>query len=152
MEKGGVRWKIVLAFLLVIAFAVAIYFTFIFAYSCDDIACFQTHQAECSRAKFVRDGQETVWSYHIRGKSSGMCKVDVEILGIKKGAVSNQKLEGKSMTCMLPVGNLDPPESDITGCSGQLREELQDIIIQKLHAYVVDNLGEIGVELYETLK
>ena len=147
----GIGRGIIFVLVLIVVVA-AIYFTFFFAYKCNDLACFQAHQAECSRAKFIRDGEETTWKYHIKGKEDGGCEIEVEILGIKKGAVSNQKLVGKSMSCIVPFGSLNSPEADITQCTGQLREELQDLIIQKLHAYVVENLGEIGVELYETLR
>jgi hypothetical protein len=57
------------------------------------------------------------------------------------------ELEGQSMNCLVPLGSSAAPEADISNCHGILKEELQEMIINKLHAYVVDNLGEIGDEL-----
>jgi hypothetical protein len=51
------------------------------------------------------------------------------------------------MTCYLPIGDDRVPEADISVCHGILKEELQAIIIEKLHLYVVENIGEISSEL-----
>ena len=41
------------------------------------------------------------------------------------------------------------PESDIGSCHGPLKEGLQDLIIQKLHSYLVQNLGRINLEVLD---
>ncbi|MFQ5531454.1 MAG: hypothetical protein ACE5ES_02455, partial [Candidatus Nanoarchaeia archaeon] len=56
-------------------------------------------------------------------------------------------LEGLKMTCSLPIGDISSPEDNLKNCQGPLKEELQNLIIQKMHAYILDNLGDIGEEL-----
>jgi hypothetical protein len=51
------------------------------------------------------------------------------------------------MECGFPKGVVVYPEQDIAQCHGLLKEEMQGIIIKKLHTYIVDNLGEIEQEL-----
>jgi hypothetical protein len=46
---------------------------------------------------------------------------------------------------------MSSPEDDLSRCTGQLKENLQEIIIQKLHAYVVENLGQISKELQQQI-
>jgi hypothetical protein len=69
-----------------------------------------------------------------------------------QGELSNQdsvRLEGQEMTCFLPKGVVMIPESDIGRCHGLLKEGLQDLVIEKLHAYLVQNLGQINLEMID---
>ena len=145
MNKRGMA--LIWVILAVVVLAAAVYFTFFFTYSCDDLACFRSHQEKCAHTKFVNDAEDTVWKYRIMGKKEGKCEIKVEVVQVKSGKVEKRVLEGKSMTCYLSRGNLASPEADISKCNGLLKEELQKIIINKLHAYIIENLGEIGGEL-----
>jgi len=60
-------------------------------------------------------------------------------------------LEGKDMLCYLPLGSISAPQENLARCHGSLKEEMQAIIIKRLHNYIVDNLGEIGEELERAL-
>ncbi len=145
MEKGD--WIAIISIILIILIGVAVYFTFFFAYTCNDLSCFQAHQKQCARTEFVKDSAEITWKYFIKGKEDGKCVINAEVTRIKTGTAENLKLVGKSMDCSLPLGSIASPESDISRCHGVLKEEMQNLIIQKLHAYILDNLGEIGEEL-----
>ena len=88
-----------------------------------------------------------IFEYIIRGNSDDKCRVDIELL---QGELNNQdsiKLERQSMSCMLPESVIMIPESDISNCHGMLKEGLQDILIKKLHVYLVQNLGRLNLEL-----
>ena len=39
------------------------------------------------------------------------------------------------------------PEKDLDSCKGELKENLQSVIIENLYKYIIDNLGEISEEL-----
>lgn len=146
-KKAGVGRLIVILLVIVVALA-AVYFGLFFAYSCDDVACFRGHQEKCSRTKFVNDAEDATWKYHIRGKEEGKCEIDVTLVQVKTGKkINTVGLEGRTMTCLLPIGSLISPESDLSACYGDLKEGLQQTIINKLHAYIVENVGEIGEEL-----
>ncbi|MEK6894992.1 MAG: hypothetical protein AABX48_00570 [Nanoarchaeota archaeon] len=149
MNKRGKALIVFLIIGIIIALAVAIYFMFFFHYSCadNDLACFKSYQAKCLKTKFINDQPDATWNYVIQGKSKGICEIEVTILKVKTGDVGNKALEGQSMICSLPIGSIDSPESDTSKCHGRLKEEMQNLIIQKLHSYVVGNLGEIETSL-----
>jgi hypothetical protein len=149
MEKGD--WIAVISIILIILIGVAVYFTFFFAYTCNDLSCFQAHQKQCARTEFVKDSTEITWKYFIKGKEDGRCVVNAEVLRIKTGTVENIQLVGKDMDCYLPLGSTAAPESDISRCHGILKEDMQNMIIQKLHAYILDNLGEISEGLEQVI-
>lgn len=88
-----------------------------------------------------------IFEYTVRGTSGDSCVVNVELL---QGELNNQdsiKLEGREMRCRLPSGVIMIPESDIGNCHGELKEGLQDLVIKKLHTYLVRNLGQLNLEL-----
>jgi len=146
-QRKSDNWKAYLAIGIIILALVAVYFSFYFYPKCDDLSCFYSHQQKCSRATFVNDALDTTWQYTIQGKEDGMCIVDAKVLTIKEGSADKQKLEGLEMSCALPLGSNIAPESDINKCHGILKEELQALIITKLHEYIVENVKEIGAEL-----
>jgi hypothetical protein len=141
------NWKAYLIIGIIILLIAAIYFTFFFYYSCNDLSCFQSHQKECVKTKFINDEEDATWKYIIQGKEGNKCEINAEVLVIKKGSPDKQKLEGKSMVCYLPLGSIASPESDLANCHGELKEDIQNLIIQKLHAYIIENVEKIDEEL-----
>ena len=125
----------------------AVYFTFFFTYSCDKYECFVKNLEECKLAKLLYENQDTTWLYQIKGKQDSKCEVDVTLFQIKRGRLEIEKLQGDSMTCFMPLGVTQSPERDISLCTGKLKEGLQEIIIQRLHNYILANLGQIQSEL-----
>ena len=99
------------------------------------------------KTSFVNDKPDATWEYLIKGEADGECVINAKILSIKQGDADKQKLEGLDMDCSLPLGSISAPESDISRCHGMLKEEMQNLIIQKLHAYIVDNVAQISEEL-----
>ena len=143
MEKRWNKSIILLVIVGVIAIA-AVYFTFFYSVKCKDIACWETKMNKCSKANYINEKNDVIWSYSINGKKSGSCEINVELVEIKKGLVSTKVLEGKNMNCRLPLGAINSPESNINLCNGILKEEMQALIITKLHEYIVQNLGQIN--------
>ena len=150
-KKAWAKGKILFV-LLIVVFITGIYFTFLFSYKCEDIGCFQAYQEKCRRTKFIDDTKETTWLYHILGKEKGMCEIEVEVLRVKEGTPDMTVFEGKSMKCYLPLGDTSSPNEDISQCHGILKEEIQDMMIKKLHSYVINNIGEISAELNKELE
>jgi len=141
-------WKIgwgsvTFAILFLIMIAIAIYFNFFFYDNCRDENCFKSNLVVCNKAIFTKDSSEATWFYKIEGKDGKMCNIYVELIQLKKGDVKAETVEGKSMICSLPFTLVDSPESDLKRCHGVLKEEIQAIIIQKMHSYIVENIGEI---------
>jgi len=143
-RKVGIIFLVVL---IIVVFLSAIYFTFFFAYKCDSKECFLGKQEICRKAIYTNAVDGVSWFYKIKGKTKGNCEILTKIVRVSEGSIDQEKLEGKSMDCFLKIGSIDAPEADIANCHGPLKEGLQDLIIKKLHQYVLDNLGEIGESL-----
>lgn len=150
MVKEGGFWKrkkIMIWVVFIIIFLSAVYLTFFYTYKCKDIACWEYKMQKCSKASYFNDAKEIAWSYKIKGKQNGDCLINVRVYEVKHGLTSSLPLEGKDMDCLLPLGTITPPESNPLLCHGILKEEMQNLIIQKLHQYIVQNVGQIGKEL-----
>ena len=143
MKRGGVI-LIVLAFVILIA---ALYLTLFYTPKCQNLACWEDKLVNCKKASFEKDSMGIIWNYKILGEKDGKCVVNVKVIEIKEGLLKVKVLEGKSMVCLLPLGVKMNPESDPSLCTGKLKEEMQTIIIEKLHEYILKNVGNIGDEL-----
>ena len=140
------KWFVIMLVVAVLAWGV---WAFFFGYAeCDTWDCFNEHLGGCKKVSFI-GGTDMIFEYIVRGSSGDKCEVDVELL---QGELNNQdsaKMEGSKMVCMLPEGVVMIPESDIGNCHGLLKEGLQDLVIGKLHTYLVQNLGRINLEVLD---
>lgn len=136
---------------LVIVFVVvilgALYFSLIYMPHCQNYDCWQKHMSRCSKAVFINEEPEATWKYQIKGKDDGMCEIEVTMLMAKKGDLAIEEFIGHKMTCHYPLNVVAYAEKDLGRCSGQLKEDLQTVIINKLHAYILENLEDIEVGL-----
>ena len=126
----------------------SIWYFFLDYVECDSWDCFNGNLADCSRTKFV-GGSNMIFEYTIERVSKGYCEVNVRLL---QGELNNQdsiRLERQEMLCFLPKGVVAIPEGDIGRCHGLLKEGLQDLVIEKLHTYLVQNLGQINLEMID---
>lgn len=139
-----------LAVFLIIAgvfLVLAIYATFVRAPRCQTFECFGEHMSQCKQVQYMNDGEEATWKYEILGIEGSACVVEVTLLQPKEGELGIEELSGYSMECGFPKGVVTYPEKDLGSCSGRLKEEMQEIVIKKLHTYIVDNIGEIDESL-----
>ncbi len=148
MEKRGRKKEIILlvVLILVLIVIVGIIFFVLNKETCEDVDCFFEKMAECKRAEFIQNDDGGIWKYEILGKNGENCKINVELVQIKEGKLSLEKLEGKSMECDIPVGLVIRPEKQIGNCHGILKESIQEEMINKMHAYIFENIGEISNE------
>ncbi len=139
------KQKVYIALIIIVVLAVigAVYFGFFYKPNCSNYECWQKYMSRCSKATFVNDEPEASWGYEIKGLEGKQCVIDVKLLLAKKGELGIEKLVGEEMTCYYPSGIAAYAEKDLTKCHGLLKEELQAIIINKLHAYILENLGQI---------
>ena len=146
-EVGKFNWRKVVGVVVFVALLGVGWLAFFSYDSCRDQACFDSNLRGCDRAEFV-SGDDMIFKYMILGKEDGACEVEVELLQGELNNADSQKLERQKMTCMLPLGAVVVPESDISVCHGLLKEGLQDLIIRKLHTYLVQNLGRLNLEMF----
>jgi len=148
--KGRVLRGILLV-LLVLVLGAAVWFTFFGGKACGDFDCFQKKMQKCERADLINEQPEASWKYQIVGTRGGECAIDVTLLQAKEGELGIQELEGLEMRCLYPKGRATYPESDLNRCSGELKEEMQEIVIRRLHTYILENLGELSGELSKAI-
>ncbi len=144
MKRG---WYWVIGIIAVILLGAAIYFSFFYAERCSDSSCFDNALLSCKRVSYIEETSDASWGYSIRGKVGSTCKVSVKLLQLKQGDVSLGVLQGKRMECYIPYGSVIKPQDNIDRCHGLLKEDMQSIIINKLHNYITDNLGQIEESL-----
>lgn len=147
------RKKVFIALIVVVAIAVVLiaYLNFVYSPECQNYECWQKYMSRCSKATFVNEEPEASWGYEVSGASGKQCLVNVKLLLAKKGDLGISDIVGSEMTCTFPLGTSAYAEKDLSKCHGLLKEELQTIIINKLHVYLLENLGQIEEGLQQAL-
>lgn len=153
-KRGSVEFKekrrfkrldIILAVIIFVLIVFAIYLMKFNIDKCGSFACFKDKMEKCERAEYINEQSEASWGYEIKGKEGNECKIGVSLLLAKKGELGIDKLTGYGMDCFYPLGTGTYPEKELRQCHGRLKEELQQIIINKLHSYIIENLGQIDL-------
>lgn len=142
------NWKWFIALIVLAVLIWGVWFAFFGVPICESWDCFNAKLEECGKVEFI-GGDDMIFEYIIKGVSDGECEVSVQLL---QGELNNQdslKLEMHKMTCYLPEGVVMIPESNIGKCTGLLKEGLQDLVIKKLHTYLVQNLGTLNLEMVD---
>ncbi len=148
MKKRGLIIVLVVIILILIGYFL---FSKFYIKNCDDVSCFNNALIKCKRASYINDAEDAAWKYIIKGKVEDRCKVNVKLLQLKTGTSEMSVLEGKDMDCYVPVGKIIQPQSNLGNCHGILKEEMQSLIINKLHNYIVGNIGKISEGLVKPL-
>ena len=143
MSKGKIALSIVLTALIVWVIGLSLQVST----RCADQTCFDERLKTCYRTTFTGGTDEVVYEYSIEGRSGDFCVVEVELLQGQLNEQNSKFLEGKSMSCEVPFGLVIRPESDMKNCHGDLKEGLQELIIENLHTYLIANLDKINEEL-----
>ena len=115
--------------------------------TCEDLECFRDSMIACDKAKYLNEEPEATWRYAVKGLKDENCIVEVTLLQTKQGELGLDKLSGMKMECEYPNGVFAYPEKNLDNCHGRLKEEFQNVIINKLHTYILENLGDIDDNL-----
>jgi hypothetical protein len=124
-----------------------VYLMFFYSPECMNYECWQKYMTACSKATFINEEPEASWEYNIKGVQNGQCVITVKLLQAKKGELGIDKIVGEEMTCYYKVGTSAYVEKDISKCHGILKEDLQQIIVNKLHAYLLENLDKLNASM-----
>ena len=152
LEKQGYknikkRIYISLIILFITVVIILIYFLFFKTKVCNNEECFYSSLQKCNRVSWIKEDEQSVWTYSIlENYDKNSCKIKVKLIKIKIGTIDSEKLEGKEMTCSVMKTEIQYPEKDISRCTGVLKEELQDILIKRMHDYLLKNVGDIKQE------
>jgi len=153
----GLKYLWILAAIVIIILGWFV-FDSLYLEKCSDISCFNLAMEKCKKASFINELEDASWLYTIQGKEGSFgcfiinskcssCNINVKLLQAKKGTNDVKAIEGLDMDCNLALGYIGIPNYDMTKCHGDLREGLQDLMIKKMHAYILSNVGKIGEEL-----
>jgi hypothetical protein len=146
--KWSVKNKIILgsvAFIIIILLGMGSYEFINRAKICDSKACFEDAIAKCKKVSWIREDDIAAWNYVIlRSNDENSCRINVKLLKLNKGDIDLERLQGEYMICNFLKNDQQFPEKDIAKCSGILKEDLQDILIQRMHDYMLKNLGDIA--------
>ena len=140
-----------LVVVVVLALAITLYLNVLYVPKCQNYECWQKYMLRCSKASFINEEPEASWEYTVTGKSENLCAIKVKLLLAKKGELGINELVGHEMECSYPLGSDAYAEKDLSKCHGILKEELQTLIIKKLHTYLLENLGKVEEGLKEAL-
>lgn len=111
---------------------------------CGDVACYHEYMDSCKKSYVVNEDENYVYRYEIlQTNGNSYCDVEVRLLKVKNGGIDAEDLEGLDMVCKINRFEKILPENDMLSCSGKLREELQEIIIDRMHNQILQNLQEI---------
>jgi hypothetical protein len=130
----------ILALILLIFF---IYLFFIKEEKCNNELCFRINLRSCERASYS-DGE---WFYRIIGKEKDSCVVYVKNIYLKEKEIEiSEALKGKDMKCNIPLSEAGfyMPIDNIEKCSGPLKEAILDLMVKKMHLYIIKHIGEIN--------
>ena len=113
---------------------------------CLSQTCFINSMWKCSKITFLSVQENSTWYYSINGMSQGNCVVSVKAINLKTDVETANALIGKSMDCEIPkdIAGSFMPEAKIEFCHGLLKEALQDLIIKKMHLFIIQNIGLIN--------
>ena len=131
-----------IAVLLLLGYIFLFWSNYFYFRNCQNTVCFSDYLKNCCSARFVTSGTMQ-FEYKILGIQDKQCAVYVSLI---KGDLTNadsQKIIGTSMICLLPKGMITSPEAEMDSCHGILKEGLQDLIIGKMHNYIVQNIGDV---------
>jgi hypothetical protein len=144
--RKGLFDKIIVV-LIILVVGGLIYLAGFYTEKCEGFECFKETMEKCAPVYYVNEETEASWGYEIKGLSGSLCEVEVKLLLAKQGELGIDSLVGEKMSCFYPKGLGVYPEEDLSVCHGRLKEDLQQIIINKLHAYIIENLGKIDKEI-----
>lgn len=137
-DSSSKKRIIITTILILLLIALLIYSSFIFSKHCYNQTCFKTMVSECRRADF-KSSDLVRLENRIIGPSLKGCKIKVVSLENELGIPP-----GKEMICYLPYGLRIMPSAKIEYCSGELREEIQTVLISELYKTVGQNTEKLN--------
>ena len=142
-KKSLLFFVIALVILIIIIFAA--YFLFFRTTNCLDKTCFENAIVGCKKVSWTRQDSSAAWTYTILGsKDQASCEINVKLLRLNNGTIDAEGLQGEEMICNFVKGDTQYPEKDISTCHGLLKEDIQDLLIQRMHNYLLQNALQIS--------
>ena len=145
-KKRRLNVKAVLALIFFILIIAGSAYLIIYKPECLNQSCFLNSLWKCKSSTYLNSQENVTWYYVIDGPTDDKCQVKVNSVNIKADVETANALMGKTMTCLIPkdIAGSFMPEGKIEYCHGELKENIQDLIIKKLHLFIVQNIGQLN--------
>lgn len=153
-QKRGPNLQTILLIIAIVLIVTSIfYFVLFFKPSCSTEQCFNEKLTKCGKSVFLNEQQNATWYYSINGYKKDSCNILVQAVRLRTDIETATALVGKTMTCEIPreLAGSFYPETRIEFCHGDLKESIQDLIIKKMHLYIVQSLGQINQSLVQPI-
>lgn len=151
IKKLTSKNSIIISLLIIILGIASLYYSGILfkPTECKDLACYKEYLLTCKKSFLINEDENYVYRYEIlRANGNSYCDIQVKLIKIKNSTtLDSEKLEGLEMICKINRFEDILPEKDMLSCTGELREELQEIIINNLHNVILQNINKINEEL-----
>ena len=146
---------IILISVIVIAIIIisTLFYFFVYTKKCNSEECFLTALRKCERVQYTTISEGNIWHYKIQnlfGFSKRTCTVNVKNVKIESELPLARNIEGKSMSCKITAelaGRFIQIQSKLEFCSGPLKESLQDLLIDQLYTYIIQQIGSVAEEI-----
>ena len=146
--------NLILIFVFIGIIFISLYFSGLLKTRCGkDSGCFDEALAKCTSASYTLYSSGNVYLYESTSSFGETCKVKVKMVKAIEGSDLELRtnLEGKTMVCKFPRSRLQKEKlsemDDFADfCSGPLKEAMYEIVVEKMYALVIANLGEISLE------
>ncbi|MDP1729375.1 MAG: hypothetical protein Q8L27_04185 [archaeon] len=149
-KKKLISLAITLGVLFILVLA-SVYVLYMNLRTCTNEECFNSALIKCSKAYYQKDSVNTIMEYRINGRIGNSCVVNVKLLQVREGSVELTALQEQEMVCSLPLNVVSIPEGNLEQCHGLLKEEIQNLVIKRMHAQIIENLGKINEETTKIL-
>ena len=113
-------------------------------------SCFDNALENCNRAVYLSEEENTLLEYKIKGYNNEDCVIDIKVVEVSLEAENNihELFQGKYMTC-----HINEVETftlgTLTNCTGDLKEAMYELIIQKMYNLLAQNLGDLIYDLQQ---
>jgi len=144
--------KVILIIIAVVLIALVAYGLYVKDCGMDD-ACYNKEFSRCNKVKFNLVKGGNLYEYKVLGNYFGKCIINIELLKVAPGSDAElvERFESKSMRCKVPIADISGNSVGsmpnlVDYCSGELKEEVYELIIERMYAYLIENLGVIEQE------
>lgn len=139
------RISVIFGIIALILLILVIYFFIIKEENCkNDKFCFLTNLRNCEKSIY----EDEEWFYRIEGKYKSNCIVYVKNINLYGVNVEYANaIKGKDMKCHIPLNKagMFMPHEDLDYCSGNLKEATLDMMVKKMHQYIIQHIGEFNI-------
>ena len=145
-RKKGLDLKAILMILAILLIAAGACYLLFYKKQCLNQTGFVDSLWKCKKVTFLNEQENSTWYYSIKGLSGNNCGVYVKSVKLITDVETASALVGKSMSCDIPkeIAGSFLLETRIEYCHGVLKEAIQDLIIKKMHLFIVQNIGQIN--------